>query len=64
MEVYVERWVKPEGTEYPWSVWADGDQLYSSHGGPKYTSPDDSEIEALAFCAQQIKREPDRIIRL
>jgi hypothetical protein len=62
IEVMIETWSNPQsGTTYRWSVWNDGNRV--AMGGP-HKRPEDSEAEASAFCAERLRRKPDRVTRL
>jgi hypothetical protein len=60
--VVVERWSHFDGSvAYPWAVWLDGKRV---HMGRACDDPDRAEAEALAFCREELGREPDRVRRL
>ena len=62
IEIIIERWTNPnKSTEYRWSIWRGGSRVHM--GGP-HASVEDSEHEAVEYCADKLKRAPDRIERL
>ena len=64
LEVYIECWSNDDGTTYPWSLWRDGKQVFSSHGRTRYDDADAAEHDALRFCSETLKRSPDALTRL
>lgn len=60
VEIIIERWSGPNGTEFRWSIWNDGRRV--DMGGP-HRSVDDSENEARACCTR-LGHTPDRVTRL
>jgi hypothetical protein len=62
IELMLETWSSPQtGTAYRWSLWKDGARI--AMGGPHKTATE-SEAEALEFCADRLKQQPDRVTRL
>lgn len=61
-ELMIERWNNRDGTaDHLWSLWTDGKRVQM--GGP-HRSAAEAEKEALAYCQQELGRNPDRITRL
>lgn len=61
IEIVIERWTGPNGTEFRWSLWRDGMRIDM---GPSHANADDAEEEAREFCISALGREPDRVTRL
>ena len=64
IEIFVEYWANGSVVRHPWSIWVDGKQMAGSHGRREYASRDESEADALRFCDEILKKQPDRINRL
>jgi hypothetical protein len=61
IELMIETWNDPRGTQYRWSLWKDGTRI--GMGGP-HAAPEASEAQGCAFCTAEFQRHPDRITRL
>lgn len=61
IEIVIERWTGPDGTEFRWSVWRDGARIEMD--GP-YPEADDAEAAAVDYCAKALGRKADRVTRL
>lgn len=62
LEVMIERWSNRDGsTDYLWSLWHDGRRVQM---GGKHKSAEESEQAARDYCAQALRRAPDRVTQL
>jgi hypothetical protein len=63
LEVMIERWSDAGGTaEFRWSLWRDGHRVAMGHEA--HATAEDCEAEAIAYCRQDLDRNPDRVTRL
>jgi hypothetical protein len=61
IEIMIERWSAPEGTEFRWSLWRDGVRIEM---GPSCADADEAEAAAEDFCVKTLGRTADRVTRL
>ncbi len=62
IEIMIERWVNRDGsTDHVWSLWENGTRIQI---GNRHSDADNAESEALDFCRETLRAEPDRISRL
>lgn len=61
IEVIIERWSGPDGTEFRWSVWRDGHRVQM---GGSYADAAACEAAAAEFCAKMLGAKVDRVTRL
>lgn len=62
IELIVETWSGPKGTNFRWSLWQDGSRI-AMCGRPS-TTVAACEAEGKDFCSERFQRAPERTTRL
>jgi len=61
IEIVIERWTGPDGTEYRWSVWRAGHRIAIDR---PYPDADAAETAAEDVCVKALGRKAERVTRL